>query len=94
MNTGIFRIQKEDIYSSTGIFPTLFPLLTLEPEFFSLWLFNRPILTDEMVINHLDQIPVLNKVPNSPHPEYGTTAPICIRLTNDAKGYVYLGGDY
>jgi hypothetical protein len=47
-----------------------------------------------MVKNHLDQIPILNKVPGSPHPEFGTTAPICVRLTKDAKGYAYLSGDY
>jgi hypothetical protein len=75
-------------------FPDIITLTDLEPEFFSLWLFNRPILTDEMVKNHLDQIPVLNKVPNSPHPELGTTAPICVRLTKDAKGFSYLSGDY
>lgn len=75
-------------------FPDIITLTDLEPEFFSLWLFNRPILTDEMVINHLNQMPVLNKVSNSPHPEFGTTAPICIRLTNNEKGYAYLSADY
>jgi hypothetical protein len=75
-------------------FPDIITLTDLEPEFFSLWLFNRPMLTDEMVKNHLDQMPVLNKVSNSPHPEYGTTAPICVRLTKDAKGFSYLTGDY
>ena len=75
-------------------FPDIITLTDLEPEFFSLWLFNRPMLTDEMVQNHLNQIPVLNKVLNSPHPEYGTTAPICVRLTKDAKGFSYLTGDY
>jgi len=75
-------------------FPDIITLTDLEPEFFSLWLFNRPILTDEMVKNHLDQMPVLNKVSNSPHPEYGTTAPICVRITKDAKGFSYLTGDY
>ncbi len=75
-------------------FPDLISLTDLEPEFFSLWLFNRPILTDEMVNHHLNQVPVLNKVPNSPHPEYGTTAPICVRLTNNEKGYAYLSKDY
>jgi len=75
-------------------FPDIITLTDLEPEFFSLWLFNLPILTDEMVKNHLDQIPVLNKVSNSPHPELGTTAPICVRLTKDAKGFAYLSGDY
>lgn len=75
-------------------FPDIITLTDLEPEFFSLWLFNKPILTDEMVVNHLNQMPVLNKVSNSPHPEYGTTAPICIRLTNNEKGYAYLSADY
>ena len=75
-------------------FPDIITLTDLEPEFFSLWLFNRPLLTDEMVRNHLDQIPILNQVPNSPHPEYGTTAPICVRLIKDAPGYAYLSGDY
>lgn len=75
-------------------FPDIITLTDLEPEFFSLWLFNRPILTDEMVKNQLDQIPVLNKVPNSPHPQLGTTAPICVRLTKDAAGFAYLSGDY
>jgi hypothetical protein len=75
-------------------FPDIITMTDLEPEFFSLWLFNRPILTDEMVKNHLDQMPILNKVLNSPHPEFGTTAPICIRLTNDIKKFAYLSGDY
>ena len=75
-------------------FPDVISYTDLEPEFFSLWLFNKPMLTDEMVTNQLDQIPVLNKVPNSPHPEYGTTAPICVRLTNDAEGFAYLSGYY
>ncbi len=75
-------------------FPDIITLTDLEPEFFSLWLFNRPLLTDEMVKNHLDQIPVLNKVSGSPHPEFGTTAPICVRLTKEAPGFSYLTGDY
>ncbi len=75
-------------------FPDIINLNDLEPEFFSLWLFNRPLLTDEMVKNQLDLLPILNKVANSPHPEYGTTAPILIRLTREAPGYAYLTGDY
>lgn len=75
-------------------FPDIITLTDLEPEFFSLWMFGRPILTDEMVINHLEQIPILNKTTSSPYPELGTTAPICVRLTNDNKGYAYLSGDY
>jgi hypothetical protein len=75
-------------------FPDVISLTDLEPEFFSLWLFDKPILTNEMVINHLENIPILNKVSNSPHPEYGTTAPVCVRLTDDEKGYAYLSPDY
>ncbi|WP_206285885.1 hypothetical protein [Yeosuana marina] len=75
-------------------FPDVITMTDLEPEFFSLWLFNKPMLTDEMVINHLEQIPILNKVSNSPHPEYGTTAPVCVRLDQSEKGYSYLTPDY
>lgn len=75
-------------------YPDIISLTDLEPEFYSLWLFNRPMLTDEMVVNHLDQMPLLNKMVNAPHPEYGTTAPICVRLTNDKQGYAYLSADY
>lgn len=75
-------------------FPDIITLTDLEPEFFSLWLFGRPMLNDEMVINHLNQLPILNKVTHSPYPELGTTAPICVRLTKDKKGFAYLSGDY
>ena len=75
-------------------FPDVITMTDLEPEFFSLWLFNEPMLTDEMVINHLEQMPILNKVPNSPHPEYGTTAPVCVRLDDSEKGYSYLTAEY
>lgn len=75
-------------------FPDIICLNDLEPEFYSLWLFNRPILTDEMVINHLEQTPLLNKVPGSPHPEIGTTAPILVRLIKEEPGYSYLTEDY
>ncbi len=75
-------------------FPDVITMTDLEPEFFSLWLFSEPMLTDDMVINHLEQMPILNKVPNSPHPEYGTTAPIIIKLTDDEKGYSYLTSNY
>ena len=75
-------------------FPDIISLTDLEPEFFSLWLFKKPILTDEMVQNHLNQVPVLNKVAISPHPEYGTTAPILIRLTNNDSGFTFLSKGY
>jgi hypothetical protein len=75
-------------------FPDIISFTDLEPEFFSLWLFNRPILSDEMVVNHLNQMPVLIKSPNAPHPESGTVAPICVRLTKKSPGWAYLSGDY
>ncbi|MCB0564991.1 MAG: hypothetical protein KDD01_11495 [Phaeodactylibacter sp.] len=75
-------------------YPDIISLTSLVPEFLSLWLFDKPLLTDEMVANHLEQTPILNKVPNAPHPELGTTAPICVRLTKDKKGYAYLSSDY
>lgn len=75
-------------------YPDLISVTDLEPEFYSIWLFDHKMLTDEMVQHHLDQIPILNKVSNSPHPELGTTAPVLIRLTKDKKGYAYLSKDY
>jgi len=88
-----YDIQRKHLLFDTD-FPDVITMTDLEPEFFALWLFNKPMLSDEMVINHLEQIPILNKVPNSPHPEYGTTAPVCVRLTNSEKGYSYLSLDY
>ncbi len=75
-------------------FPDIISLTDLEPEFFSLWLFDRPMLTDSMVINHLNQMPILNQSPDAPHPDLGTTAPICVRLTNDEQGYAYMDAEY
>jgi hypothetical protein len=72
-------------------YPDLISLTDLEPEFFSLWLFNRPILTDEMVTSHLEQIPHLNKTAAAPYPEFGTTAPICVRLTKNGFSYLTAG---
>jgi hypothetical protein len=49
----------------------------LFPEHLSLWLYNRKLLTDEMVMNHLERIPVLLPNDQSPHPEIsGTVRPI------------------
>ncbi|WP_081211739.1 hypothetical protein [Salegentibacter sediminis] len=75
-------------------YPDLISVTDLVPEFLSLWVFEKPMLTNEMVQNHLDQIPALNKVENSVHPEIGTTAPIIVRLTNDEKGYTYMDENY
>ena len=60
------------------------------PEFLSLWLFGRKILTDEMLINHLDRIPLLLPSKAAPHPELGgTVRPIFIGLTKDGRGWDY-----
>ncbi len=75
-------------------YPEIISVTDLEPEFFSLWMFERPILTDEMVKNHLDQIPALNKSSDAPYPEMGTTAPILLRLTDEEPGYAFLSSDY
>ncbi|MDN5291259.1 MAG: hypothetical protein PWQ06_1498 [Anaerophaga sp.] len=75
-------------------YPDIISVTDLEPEFFSLWMFGRPLLTDEMVINHLEQIPALNASREAPHPETATTAPILVRLIEDAPGYVYLSSEY
>ncbi|MGA9510482.1 MAG: hypothetical protein WBV55_17820 [Candidatus Sulfotelmatobacter sp.] len=60
------------------------------PEFLSLWLFGRKILTDEMLINHLDRIPLLLPSKTAPHPELdGTVRPIFIGLKKDGRGWDY-----
>jgi hypothetical protein len=49
------------------------------PEFLSLWLFERKILTDAMVISHLNHIPVMLPRKDSPFPdEGGSLRPIFI----------------
>jgi hypothetical protein len=61
----------------------------LFPEFLSLWLYNRKILTDEMVSNHLERIPLLLPNDDSPHPEtLGTIRPIFIGLP-EGGGWSY-----
>ena len=75
-------------------YPDIISVTDLEPEFFSLWMFGRPILTDEMVKNHLNRIPALNKSSEAPYPEMGTTAPILLRLTDEKPGFTFLSGDY
>jgi hypothetical protein len=59
------------------------------PEFLSLWIFNRKILTDEMVQNHLDQIPTMLPRKDAPYPETGTVRPILIGLTRQGSGWRY-----
>lgn len=54
----------------------------LFPEYLSLWLFQKKILTDEMIVNHLDQIPVMLPRADCPFPEEGgTVRPVFIGLT-------------
>jgi hypothetical protein len=65
------------------------------PEFLSLLLFGRKILSDEMVINHLERIPVLLSRKDAPFPESGgTVRPIFIGLTEDSKGWAYFSDSW
>jgi hypothetical protein len=60
------------------------------PEFLSLWLFGHKILTDEMLINHLDRIPRLLPSKAAPFPESGgTVRPIFIGLKRDGRDWDY-----
>ena len=65
------------------------------PEFLSLWLLGRKILPDEMLINHLDRIPLLLPNKAAPHPELGgTVRPIFIGLKKDGRGWDYFTGSW
>jgi hypothetical protein len=69
-----FMRPARDISDAVG-FSDIFP------EFLSLWLFNRAILTDEMVVSHLNHIPVMLPRDECPFPaEGGTVRPIFIGL--------------
>jgi hypothetical protein len=60
------------------------------PEFLSLWLFGHKILTDEMVINHLDRIPLLLPRKDAPFPQTGgSVRPIFIGLKEEGRGWDY-----
>jgi hypothetical protein len=60
------------------------------PEFLSLWLFGRKILTDEMLVSHLDRIPNLLPSKNAPYPGAGgTVRPIFIGLRQSGKSWDY-----
>jgi hypothetical protein len=57
------------------------------PEYLSLWLFNRKLLTDEMVVNHLDRIPAMMPRAECPFPQAkGTVRPILIGLRPGGNG--------
>jgi hypothetical protein len=77
-----FLFPARNITDAIG-FPDIFP------EFLSLWLFKRPILTDEMVVNHLNNIPAMLPREDCPYPgEGGTVRPIFIGL-QDGNGWSY-----
>ena len=60
------------------------------PEYLSLWLFKRKILTDEMVVNHLDRIPAIMPRSECPYPEAGgTVRPILIGFPEGRKDWSY-----
>ena len=60
------------------------------PEFLSLWLFKRKILSDEMVVSHLSHIPVMLPNRSCPFPsEGGTVRPIFIGLPAGKKEWSY-----
>jgi hypothetical protein len=78
-----FLRPARDIASAIG-FAEIFP------EYLSLWLFGRKILSDEMVVNHLDRIPVMMPRKDCPHPEAGgALRPIFIGLPEGVKGWSY-----
>jgi hypothetical protein len=65
-------------------------LAEIFPEYLSLWLFQRKILTDEMVLSHLDRIPAMMPRKECPHPEVGgTVRPILIGLREKEPGWRY-----
>lgn len=77
-----FLLPARDIEDAIG-FSDIFP------EFLSLWLFKRPILTNEMVVNHLNHIPAMLPRGGCPYPmEGGTVRPIFIGLPK-GKGWSY-----
>lgn len=78
-----FFRPARDIDDAIG-FPEIFP------EYLSLWLFGRKILTDQMVTNHLDRIPTLMPRKDCPHPEEGgTVRPILIGFPKDGRPWSY-----
>ena len=78
-----FMCPARDIHDAIG-FPDIFP------EYLSLWLFKRKMLTDAMVASHLDRIPVMLPRKDCPHPgEGGTVRPIFIGLSDTGDKWSY-----
>jgi hypothetical protein len=71
---------------------------TFHPEYMSLWLFGRKILTDEMVVNTLEKTPMFWPREDAPFAEEGkkgVIAPITIWLKKDApNGWSYFTDKY
>ncbi len=60
------------------------------PEFLSLWIFGQKILSDEMVVSHLDRIPAMMVRKECPHPEAGgVLRPIFIGLPGGVQPWKY-----
>ena len=55
-----FYDKKRGYLLDNRVYPYVITFNSLLPEFVSLWLFNTPILTSEMVNNTLDKVPVKN----------------------------------
>jgi hypothetical protein len=78
-----YLCPARDIHDAIG-FSDIFP------EFLSLWLFKRKILTDEMVVSHLNRIPVMLPKADCPYPEEGgSVRPIFIGLPAAGKEWSY-----
>jgi len=78
-----FMRPARDIVDAIG-FAEIFP------EFLSLWLFDRKILSDEMIVSHLDRIPTMMPRKDCPHPEAGgAVRPILIGLPDAEKTWKY-----
>jgi hypothetical protein len=78
-----FLCPARNIHDAVG-FADIFP------EFLSLWLFKRKLLTDEMVVSHLNHIPVMLPNRACPFPgERGTVRPIFIGMPAAGTGWSY-----
>jgi hypothetical protein len=83
-----FLFPARNIHDAIG-FPDIFP------EFLSLWLFKRAILTDDMVVSHLNHIPVMLPRDDCPYPaEGGSVRPIIIGLSATKTEWSYFTGKW
>ena len=78
-----FMLPARNIHDAIG-FSDIFP------EFLSLWIFQHKILTDEMVVSHLNHIPTMLPNRDCPYPgEGGTVRPIFIGLPTIKRNWSY-----